>query len=135
MTVARQLLVVLVAAGALWLACSQPVSHVFIAGQYEPNQKCITPGYAIDVLSGPPPDYDASCDATCVVPPFDSGVYATGMCPPFPPGDDVSGKNPLCALATAALNRHDLCLDSGPSNPFPDASPDAGTKAADSAPE
>lgn len=113
---------VLLAAGA-WLACATTDIHAFIAGQYLSKEDCVTPGYAIDVLNGAMTD--ASCSATCVVPPFDSGVYVTGACPPFPEGEDVSGKDPLCAKALAASARHDLCLEGGPSNPLMDAGSDA----------
>jgi hypothetical protein len=117
------------AAALAWMACDEPVSHVFVAGQYNPPQQCIFPGTAIDVLSGPPPTVDASCAPTCVVPPFDSGVYVTAMCPPYPYGDVTgSSASPLCAAAVAALSRHDLCsIDGGPpTGPGPDAGHDAG---------
>ena len=114
-------LVGLAVSASLWLACEDPISHVFIAGQYNPKLDCVTPGLAIDVLNGPPLTVDASCDVVCVVPPFDSGVYATAQCAPFPPGDDLSGKNAQCPAAVAAQRRHDLCLDGGPSGPSGDA--------------
>jgi hypothetical protein len=130
---AARLAVVAACAGAVWLACDNVDVHIFVAAQYLPSLDCVTPGYAIDVLDGPP--VDASCEATCVVPPFDSGVYVTTACAPFPPGDDVTGKNALCKPALAASLRLDHCLDGGPSNPLVvDAGHDAPDgKAADAA--
>ena len=122
--------VVLLGAATVILACEDPISHVFIAGQYNPKLDCVSPGLAIDVLNGPPTDVDASCDVTCVVPPFDAGVYASAQCAPFPPGDDTSGRNPQCGFATRALLRHDLCVEAGVSGPPGDASsPDASADA------
>ncbi len=116
------------AASFLWLACDTIVAYPFVAGQYNPTLDCVDPGEVIDVLGGT--YVDASCDATCVVPPYEAGVYVTGFCAPFPPGDDISGKNPQCAKALAAIHRHDLCLEAGPSNPATDAgtpvTPDGG---------
>jgi hypothetical protein len=120
--VATWLTIVAASAGGLWIACSTTDIHIFIAGQYLANLDCVTPGYAVDVLDGPA--VDASCDATCVVPPFEAGVFVTGACAPFPPGDDTSGHNPLCAKALAAARRSDLCLEGGPSNPLVDAGSD-----------
>jgi len=112
---------------AVWLACSVTNIHAFIAGQYLETLDCVTPGYAIDVLNGPM--VDASCDATCVIPPFDSGVYVTGACPPFPEGEDTSGTSPVCVKALAAIHRNDLCLDGGPSNPVKDSGTPPATDA------
>jgi hypothetical protein len=111
--------IVVVSAASLWFACNAIQAYPFIAGQYNATLDCVNPGEVIDVLGGT--YVDASCDATCVVPPYDSGVYITGACPPFPQGDDISGTNRLCAKALAAINRHDLCLEAGPSNPAMDA--------------
>ncbi len=118
------LAIVVASASGLWMACSTVNVHPFIAGQYMANLDCVTPGEAIDVLDGL--WLDASCDATCVVPPFEAGVFVSGACPPFPPGDDTSGKNPLCPKALAAAHRNDLCLEAGPSNPIVDAGTDQG---------
>jgi hypothetical protein len=115
--------VVAVCMASLWLACAETDIQAFIAGQYMPKLDCVTPGYAIDVISAPP--VDASCDAVCVIPPYDSGVYVSGQCAPFPPGDLINPDASLCVLALAAINRHDLCLDGGPSNPRMDAGIDA----------
>ena len=111
----------------VWIACGVTDIHIFIAGQYLPKLDCVTPGYAVDVLNGP--QIDASCDSTCVVPPFDSGVYVTGACAPFPEGDDVSGQDPLCAKALAAIHRDNLCLEGGPSNPLVDSGLEGGGEA------
>ncbi len=106
-------------AGALWLACDTINVQPFIAGQYLPALDCVTPGEAIDVIDGIPTD--ASCDAACIVPPYEAGVFVTGACAPFPPGDLVNPDSGMCRKALAAINRHDLCLEAGPSNPAVDA--------------
>jgi hypothetical protein len=105
-----------------WGACTSGF-HYFIAEQYEPKLGCVDPGSVLDILNGPDPGVDASCDARCIVPPFEGGVYVSVSCPPYPPGDDISGTNPLCAKALAALARVDICLDSGPSNPLEASAP------------
>ncbi len=113
------------AAVGLWLACAPIDAAPFIAGQYLPALDCVTPGEIIDVVAGYP--NDASCDAVCIIPPYDAGVYVTGECAPFPPGDAVNPDSGLCVKALKAINRHDLCLDGGPSNPATDTgAPDTG---------
>ncbi len=108
---------------ALVLACAVNEVQPFIAGQYIASLDCVTPGEVIDVLNGIATD--ASCDATCIVPPYEAGVYVTGACAPFPPGDLVNPDDPLCKKAIAAIHRSDLCLEGGPSNPAVDAGVDA----------
>jgi hypothetical protein len=126
MKVALRLLLVGLCAGGVWLACDTTNVHIFIAGQYIRAMDCVTPGEAVDVQDGPA--VDASCDATCVVPPYaDGAVYITGACAPFPPGDLVNpeeaGLKELCLRGLAAIHRSDLCLEGGPSNPVDSSAP------------
>ena len=127
MNLALKLTLIPTSAAAVWLACAPIDVQPFIAGQYIPSLDCVTPGEAIDVIAGLATD--ASCDATCIVPPYEAGVYVTGACAPFPPGDFVNPDNPECTKAIAAIHRSDLCLEAGPSNPAHDSGVDAAGKA------
>ena len=83
----------------------------------------------MDVTSGDDP---GTCGAICLLQRRAEGgraVYVSTMCPPYPASEfDLSGKDPVCARALAALARNDTCLsDGGTTRPLPpvaDASAD-----------
>ena len=95
-------------------ACDSGSYYLYTASQYDSRQGCVTAPQALDVEIGNDPG--SSCGAKCLTAPgVDGGavVYASTMCGPTPVGADVSGSNPMCAAAIAALESGDFCLDGG----------------------
>lgn len=118
---------------ALVLACGGPNSHVLSGRRYLADRDCVEALSSVDVVEGPDPG--RTCAPICIVgqSPLLVGpaVYVTTQCPPYPPTFDLSGENPECAGALAALERLDICNAEGSTNPRDggdvDASePDAG---------
>jgi len=93
--------------GLVWVACDEPLSHIYTAEHYFANEDCLAPGHAIDVVAGPPNDA-GFCDAICITD-LDGNVYVSGECPPYPTAFDLNmdakAVNPLCAKAFAASCR------------------------------
>ena len=125
------------AAGALAFACiihgwscKNDGTHVYLGRLFLEARNCLGTSSSVDVISGEDP---GTCQAVCLLQPRAEGgraVYVSTMCPPYPAPDfDVSGKDPACARALAALARNDTCLSDGgathPVPPVPDASADA----------
>jgi len=106
-------------------SCDSGSMYVYTVGLYNPQLDCIIDFEGIDVIEGNDPG--STCTPKCIVGQDVDGdtlVSATTECGPPPYGFDVSGSNPLCPNAMAALTRSDYCLDGGgSSNPL-----DAGTQ-------
>lgn len=119
-------------AGALAIACILHIScrddgtHVYEGRLYLEARDCVATSSSVDVISGDDP---GTCAAVCLLQPRAEGgraVYVSTMCPPFPAPDfDVTGADPVCGRALAALARNDTCLsDGGTTRPLPDAGAD-----------
>jgi hypothetical protein len=96
------------------LSCEEDSAYLYLGNQYEPSRDCLDSVSSLDVLAGLPPD--GSCGPLCVVgTDQDAGipVFVSTMCGPPPIGADISGSNPQCPSALAALSRGDYCLDGG----------------------
>jgi hypothetical protein len=110
----------LAAVAIVLAACDAGGAYLYTGHEYEPQRDCVTDLLALDVLEGTDPG--ASCSPLCLAgKDFDGAVqvYASTMCGPPPPGADVSGSDPDCKPALAALARGDFCLDGGGStNPL-----------------
>lgn len=113
-------------------ACTDNVSHLFVANGFDPARSCTLPSTAVDVVEGDDPGI--GCAPVCLADPTEDGgitIYTSTMCTPYPQGIATDGTHPLCAAALAARARGDNCLsDGGTSNPVPVAdsgSVDAGT--------
>jgi hypothetical protein len=111
----------------LHLSCKDDGTHVYVGRLFVEARDCLGTSSSVDVLSGDDP---GTCAAVCLLQPRAEGgraVYVSTMCPPYPAPDfDVSGKDPVCARALAALARNDTCLsDGGTTRPLPPAA-DAG---------
>lgn len=102
-------------------------AYLYTGNLYDPQRGCVSNLGIIDVMEGPDPG--SGCGAKCLAA-NDGGlpVYVTTMCGPTPIVADVSGSNPACTPALAALARGDFCLDGGgstnPINDSGDAGPD-----------
>jgi hypothetical protein len=117
--------VVLLAAGLL--CCDDTSYYAYLGNVYDPQYDCLGEVEAIDIEVGTA--LDAACAAQCIAGEDVDGdvlVAVTTMCGPPPYGVDISGSNPLCQPALAALIRSAYCLDGGGSSNPLDAS-DAGT--------
>ena len=121
-------------------SCQNDGTHTYVGRLYVEARDCLGTSSSLDVVSGGDP---GTCPAVCLIQPRAEGgraVYVSTECPPYPAPDwDLSGTDPKCALALAALGRNDTCLsDGGTTKPVPDAAvPDAlaDSAPADSAPE
>lgn len=125
-------------------ACDNDGTHTYVGRLYVEARDCLGTSSSLDVVSGGDP---GTCPAVCLVQPRAEGgraVYVSTECAPYPAPDwDVSGADPQCVRALAALIRNDTCLsDGGTTQPVPDAAvpetaaPDAPADAAtDSATE
>ena len=116
-------------------SCKGDGTHVYVGRLYLEARDCVATSSSIDVVSGGDP---GTCFAVCLIQPRAEGgraIYVSTECPPYPAPDwDVSGSDPKCALALAALGRNDTCLsDGGTTQPSPDAA--VADAPADSAPE
>lgn len=129
MTRALAFAVVVLALGAAFVAvpaCGAS-SHIFVGRLYSEERGCLGPKTSVDVVSGEPP---GECAPTCLVQRLADGgsaIYVATMCAPYPHGFDVSGADPACASALAALERGDACFtDGGSSRPAEEEPSDAG---------
>jgi hypothetical protein len=96
-------------------------THVYVGHVFEPARGCVEPGAAaIDVVSGDPP---GECAPVCVLQALSDGgreVFVSKQCGPYPAQADVSGADPVCPRALAALARGDTCeADGGSAHPLP----------------
>jgi hypothetical protein len=98
------LLVPSVAGGLVWMACGEPISHIYVGELYDPDADCLYPGTVVDPALAGPPDEAGPCDAICISD-LDGDVWVSGQCPPYPIQFDVKGNNPKCARALAATCR------------------------------
>jgi hypothetical protein len=111
--------------------CDAGNAYYYFGHQYEPSRDCLDSVAELDILTGDDPG--SSCASKCIKGTNGDGgviVYATSMCGPPPVAADITGTNPLCSFALAAVGRGDYCLDGGGStNPLEDsgADVDAGT--------
>lgn len=103
-------------------------SHVYEGRQFVEGRGCYLSKSSLDVVSGEPA---GECQPRCLVQRTEDGgraVYGATMCPPLPFGFDVSGTDPICPIALAALERGDFCLPDGgstkPLEPLADAATD-----------
>jgi len=101
-------------------ACTDNVSHLFVANGFDPARSCTLPSTAVDVVDGEDPG--VGCAPVCLADPTDDGgvsISTSTMCAPYPHGISTDGTHPLCAAALAARARGDNCLaDGGTSNPL-----------------
>jgi hypothetical protein len=101
------------------LAC-EDTSHVYVGRLFVEERGCLGTATSVDVVEGDPP---GECEPTCLAQSQSDGgraIYVATMCPPFPFGFDVSGSDPACPDALAALARADTCrVDGGSTNPAP----------------
>ena len=102
-------------------SCKDDGTHVYVGRLFLEARDCLGTSSSVDVISGDDP---GTCDPICMLQPRAEGgraVYVSTMCPPYPEPDfDVSGKDPVCARALAALARNDTCLsDGGTTRPIP----------------
>ncbi|CAN5924353.1 hypothetical protein BH11MYX4_BH11MYX4_00400 [soil metagenome] len=110
-------------------SCKDDGTHVYVGRLYVEGRDCLGTSSSVDVVSGDDP---GTCDPICMIQPRAEGgraVYVSTECPPYPAPDfDLTGKDPICARALAALGRNDTCLsDGGTTKPVPpptDASAD-----------
>lgn len=113
------LLAALCAPALAALACGEP-SHVFEGRLFLPHRGCLGTTSSVDVVDGEPP---GDCGPTCLaqtLPDGGASIYVATMCPPYPFAFDVSGTDPRCPEALAALSRDDTCLvDGGSTHPPP----------------
>ena len=105
----------------LQLAACNDGTHVYIGRLFLEGRDCVATSSSVDVLKGDDP---GTCDAVCLLQPRAEGgraVYVSTMCPPYPAPDfDVSGKDPVCPRALAALARNNTCFsDGGAAHPLP----------------
>lgn len=95
-------------------------SHIYEGRLFTEDRACLGPTTSIDVVEG---DRPGDCEAKCLVDSQSDGgraVFVSRMCGPYPYGFDVSGTDPSCDDALAALARGDNCLDDGGSTaPLP----------------
>jgi hypothetical protein len=115
------------------LSCKDDGTHVYVGRLFLEARDCVATTSSVDVLPG---DEPGTCDPICLLQPRAEGgrtVYVSTMCPPYPQPDfDLTGKDPVCPRALAALARNDTCLsDGGTTHPLPppDASADASADA------
>ena len=108
-------------------SCKDDGTHVYVGRLYLEARDCLGTSSSVDVVSGDDP---GTCAPICMIQPRAEGgraVYVSTECPPYPAPDfDLSGTDPICARALAALGRNDTCLsDGGTTQPGPrDASAD-----------
>jgi hypothetical protein len=111
-------------------SCKDDGTHVYVGRLFLEARDCVATSSSVDVLAG---DEPGTCAPICMLQPRAEGgraVYVSTMCPPYPEPDfDLSGSDPVCVRALAALARNDTCLsDGGTTHPIPpiaDASADA----------
>ena len=114
-------------------SCKDDGTHVYIGRIFLEARDCVATTSSVDVVSGETP---GECSPICMLQPRAEGgrtVYVATMCPPLPAPDfDLSGRDPVCVRALAALARNDTCLSDGgttsPRPPVADASADAGAR-------
>ena len=102
-------------------SCKDDGTHVYVGRLFLEARDCVATSSSVDVISGGDP---GTCAPVCLLQPRPEGgraVYVSTMCPPFPAPDfDVSGKDPVCPHALAALARNSTCLsDGGATRPLP----------------
>lgn len=102
-------------------SCKDDGTHVYVGRLFLEARDCLGTTSSVDVIAGDDP---GTCDAVCLLQPRAEGgraVYVSTMCPPYPAPDfDVSGTDPVCVRALAALARNDTCLsDGGTTRPRP----------------
>jgi hypothetical protein len=133
---ARRVALAVLAASALCAgvaelsACKDDGTHVYVGRFYLESRGCLGTTSSVDVIEG---DLPGDCDPVCLIQHrADSArsVYVATMCPPYPSRVefDVSGTDPVCVPALAALARNDTCAtDGGSAHPLPppDAAADA----------
>jgi hypothetical protein len=107
-------------------ACKDDGTHVYLGQFYNEGRRCLGTPSAVDVVSG---DVPGDCAPICLHQNRADGghaIYVATMCAPYPgPDFDMSGTDPLCIPALAALARGDVCSsDGGSSHPLVDASTD-----------
>ncbi len=113
---------------ALAAACKGDGTYVFLGRLYLPARGCVATTSSVDVIDGEDP---GTCAPVCLAQPRPDGgpaIYVSSMCAPYPFGFEVSGADPSCPAALAALGRDDTCIsDGGSSHPLPalDAGADA----------
>ncbi len=118
---------------ALWAACADPRSHIYVAEPYDKDANCLYPGIAFDIEPGAPTDSGPTCDAICITDP-EGGVWLSGQCPPLPTEYILDPSAPGCAEAFAASRECRQCnLEGGGVSIVCDAgkSLEAGDAAAD----
>ncbi len=118
-------------------ACDKDGTHVYVGRLYLEARDCVATSSSLDAVAGGDP---GTCPAVCLTQPRAEGgrtVYVSTECAPYPAPDwDVSGTDPACARALAALARNDTCLsDGGTTQPLPDATVPEAAAPADSATE
>jgi len=98
------------------LSCETDGAYLYLGYKYEPGPGCIDAVSALDVLAGSDPG--TSCSPRCIAGAGDASmtVFASKECGPPPPVGDVSGTNPLCPGALAALAAGNFCPDAGSSD-------------------
>jgi hypothetical protein len=136
----RHALLVLAAAGLVWLGCPQVRSQPYSAQEYDPDADCLYPGTVIDVVPGAPDDA-GGCDAICITD-LDGDVYYATQCPPLPIEFNLSGDDPACKQAFAARCRQcpgneagleTVCDAGAPEDAAPEAAADAKEEAREDA--
>lgn len=103
-------------------ACDDDGSHVYIGRFYLEGRDCLGTTSALDAVEG---DAPGECSPRCFIQLRSEAaraVYVATMCAPYPAAVefDLSGTDPVCAPALAALARNDTCAtDGGSANPVP----------------
>lgn len=103
-------------------ACEDDGSHVYVGRFYLEARQCLGTTSSLDVVEG---DVPGECSPKCIIQrraEAARAVYVATMCPPYPKAMefDLSGTDPVCAPALAALARNDTCAtDGGSSHPVP----------------
>lgn len=100
-------------AGAIALACSDAVSHIYAGRTYDRARDCIGPTQSIDVVKGSSAVF--SCDAVCLLNAGDGGAgyFVSSECAPYPSFYSVNPADRACTRALAAAARGDVCFEDG----------------------
>jgi hypothetical protein len=110
------------------VCCDSDSDYLYLGNVYDTQYDCLSTVEALDVEEGNVPD--GACGPLCLAGEDLDGdviVAVSTMCGPPPYGVDISGSNPLCVPAFAALARSAYCLDGGgSSNPLDASAMDAG---------
>jgi hypothetical protein len=115
-------------------ACKDEGTHVYLGRLFVEARDCLGTSSTVDVVSGGEP---GECAPVCLLQLRAEGgraTYVATMCAPYPAAVefDLSGTDPTCAPALAALARGDTCLsDGGDTHPAPDAAADASDASTD----